>query len=234
MQTRNLKKLGLIGGISWHTTAQYYSIINNAVSEKMGGLNGAPCIIHSFNMADIEVLMKAEDHAGVLRLFTNAGMSMKRDGAQGLVICANTMHMFAEQITASTGLPVIHLVTATARAIIKEGHTIVALLGTRPTMDLGFYTANLAAHGIQTLLPDEQEKDFIHDSIFSELSRGVFTEETRKRYLGIMDRLVDRGARGIVLGCTDIPPLLKDHIYKVPLFDTTHIHAQAAADFCLG
>jgi aspartate racemase len=228
------KKLGLLGGISWISTVDYLTYINKIVGERLGGLNNAPCVIHCVNMADIEILMKAKNYDAVLELFINVCQSMKRDGAEGLVICANTMHMFAEQIERATGLPVIHLVKATAEAIRKENISTIGLLGTRPTMDMDFYVNILKDRGIKTLVPGEEQKDLIHDSIFRELSRGIFTGETRDQYLSIIGDLVKKGAQGIVLGCTDIPPLLRDNKLPVPLFDTTRIHAEAAAEFCLG
>ncbi|HEY6159752.1 MAG TPA: amino acid racemase, partial [Bacteroidia bacterium] len=198
-----MKKLGLIGGISWISTADYYSYINKIVSTKLGGLNNAPCIIHSFNMSDIEKLMKAGEYNKVLEGFSDAAIKMKQAGAEGLVICANTMHMFADELEKRSGLPVIHLVTATARAIRKQNLDTIGLLGTLPTMNLDFYRDKLSQLGIKTLVPGEEDKQFVHDSIFSELSRGIFTDEMRARYFSIMEKLKTRGAQGIVLGCTD-------------------------------
>jgi aspartate racemase len=178
--------------------------------------------------------MEAQDYAAVGELFVNAALHMKQGGAEGIVICANTMHMFAGLIEQRTGLPVIHMVTATAKAINAQGLKTVALLGTRPTMDLPFYKEKLAAHGIQTILPSEADKDYIHANIFEELSRGIFTQPTRERYIGIIKGLVAQGAEGIILGCTDIPPLISQGDVSVPVFDTTRLHAEAVLEFYMG
>lgn len=229
-----MKKLGLIGGISWHTTVDYYKYINAAVASRLGGLNCAPCVIHSFNMEDLKAPMNAKDYDAVLQLFTEACLNMKESGVEGLVICANTMHMFAFRLEERTGLPVIHMVVATAHAIKRQGLKTVALLGTRPTMDLAFYKDMLANHGLNPMVPNEDDKDYIHDSIFEELSRGIFTEATKARYQSIIADLVSKGAEGVILGCTDIPPLIGQDDVTVPVFDTTRLHAEAAAVFCLG
>jgi aspartate racemase len=164
------------------------------VSEKLGGLNAAPCIIHSFNMQDVANLMNARDYTAVSKLFCDAAIKMKADGAEGIVICANTMHMFAGDIEKQSGLPVISLVTATAKAIEAQKLTTIGLLGTRPTMDLPFYKEELSRYKITTLLPTEPDKDFVHETIFSELSRGIFTPGTRAGYTGSLKILL-RGVR---------------------------------------
>src|ERR1043165_7412753 len=229
-----MRKLGVIGGISWHTTADYYKILNEGVAARLGGLNAAPCIIHSFSMEAIKVHMDKQDYDAVRHLFVDAAIHMRQGGAEGVVICANTMHMFADDIEKGSGLPVIHMVTATAKAITAQGINSVALLGTRPTMDMPFYKDKLAAHGIKTLVPGEADKDYIHASIFEELSRGIFTQPTRERYLSIINKMIAQGAEGIILGCTDIPPLINPEDVSVPTFDTTRLHAEAALQFCLG
>ncbi len=229
-----MKKLGLIGGISWHTTVDYYRYINEAVAARLGGLHSGTFIIHSFSMEDLKVHMDKQDYAAVGEIFVKAAQNMKEGGAEAIVICANTMHLFAEEIEQRAGLPVIHMVTATAHAIKAKGIGTVALLGTRPTMDLPFYKDKLASFGIRTLLPSEEDKDVVHETIFSELSRGIFTEDTRARYVTIINKLVAQGAEGIILGCTDIPPLIRQEDVTVPVFDTTRLHAQAALEFCMG
>jgi aspartate racemase len=229
-----MKKLGLIGGISWFTSADYYKYINEGVNQRLGALNFAPCIMHSFSMEDIKKHMDAGDYDTVRNLFCDASLHMKQGGAEGIVICANTMHMFADDIEQRTGLPVIHMVDATAKAILGQNLRKVALLGTLPTMNLSFYKDKLAKYGIETVLPTEGDKEYIHASIFAELSRGIFTAETKARYISIINEMVANGAEGIILGCTDIPPLIAQEDVSVPVFDTTRLHAEAVVEFCLG
>jgi aspartate racemase len=229
-----MKILGLIGGISWVSTIDYYRYINKGVNEQLGWINYVHCILHSFNYGDIKKLGDAGEFGEVLRLFTEAGNNMKAGGAEAIVLCANTMHMFADELEAAVGLPVIHIASATAQAIREQQLDTVGLLGTIPTMEKDFYKEKLAERGISTLIPDDEERAFLHENIFEELGKGIFTEETREKYLAIIDGLIARGAQGIILGCTEIPMLLGQEDVRVPVFDTTKIHAAAAVQFCLG
>lgn len=229
-----MKILGLIGGTSWVSTIDYYRYINEGINERLGGLNYAHCLLHSFSYADIKHRGDANDFAGILELFTSAGNNMKQGGAEAIVLCANTMHMFADDLEKAVGLPVIHIATATAKAINKQGLATIGLLGTKPTMEKEFYKTRLLEHGIATIIPDEADRDFIHDTIFNELGKGLFTAVTKARYLAIMDGLAAKGAEGIILGCTEIPMLLTQDDVPVPVFDTTRIHAAAAVAFSLG
>ncbi len=229
-----MKILALIGGTSWVSTVDYYRYINEGINEQLGGIYYSRCIIHSFSYGVIKDMADAGNFAGVRNEFIAACLNMKDGGAEGIVLCANTMHMFAHDLEQATGMPVIHIATATARAINEAGLKKVGLLGTRPTMTMGFYTEKLSEHGIETLIPDEQEMDFIHETIFTELGKGMFTHETRERYINIMNRLVAAGAEGIILGCTEIPMLLTQEDVTMPVFDTTRIHAAAAVAFSLG
>ena len=178
--------------------------------------------------------MDAGNTAEVLNLFIKACLNMKDGGAEGIVLCVNTMHMFADDIEQATGLPVIHIAEATADAIKKQGLDKVALLGTRPTMEQDFYTKKLAAKGISALIPNDEDREFIHHTIFEELGKGLFTEPTKSRYISIINDLVGQGAQGAILGCTEIPMLLTQADLTVPAFDTTKIHSAAAVAFSLG
>lgn len=229
-----MKTLGLIGGISWVSTADYYKYINEGINKHLGWIYFSRCIIHSFSYGEIKNIADAGDFAVLGRQFIAACHNMKAGGAEAIVICANTMHMFADELERETGLPVIHIATATAKAINAQGLTKVGLLGTKPTMQLDFYKQKLAGHGIEALIPGAEDMDFIHNTIFEELGKGIFTEETRRRYLSIMDKLVAMGAQGIILGCTEIPMLVTQADVPVPVFDTTKIHADAAVAFSLG
>lgn len=229
-----MKTLGLIGGTSWVSTIDYYKYINEGINRHLGWIYYSRCIIHSFSYGEIKNLADAGNFAAVRDQFIAACLNMKAGGAEAIVLCANTMHMFADELEAATGMPVIHIATATAKAINKQGLKTIGLLGTKPTMLQDFYKQKLAAHGIDTLIPEGDDIEFIHDTIFDELGKGIFTAETKQRYLDIIDKLVARGAEGVILGCTEIPMLLTQADVNVPAFDTTQIHADAAVAFSLG
>ncbi len=228
-----MKTLGLIGGISWVSTADYYRYINEGINKRLGGLHFARCIIHSFSYAEIKDRADSGDMDGVGDMLTTAAVNLKNSGADGIVICANTMHLFADKVEATTGLSVIHIADATAQKIVQSGLKTIGLLGTKPTMEKDFYTNKLAGYGIRSLIPNETDRDFIHETIFYELGKGIVTAPTKQRYLTIINDLIQKGAEGIILGCTEIPLLITQADVKVPVFDTTLIHANAAIDFAL-
>jgi aspartate racemase len=229
-----VKTLGLIGGISWLSTAEYYRLINEGVNAKLGGLNNALSIIHTLNMADVAEINKKQDWDAALELLGTAAVNLKRSGADALVVCANTMHVIADRLEKRVGIPLIHIADATANAIRTQGIERVALLGTKYTMELPFFRDRLAWHGVTAVTPNEDEREYIHQSIFTELARNVIKPETRKRYVQIIERMSrEEGARGAILGCTEIPLLIKQSDTKTPVFDTTALHAAAAVDFAL-
>lgn len=230
----SMKTLALIGGTSWVSTVDYYRYINEGINQRLGGIYYSRCILHSFSYGHIKDLIDGGNQQEVLRQFTDACLNMKQAGAEGIVLCANTMHLFAPDLEAATGMPVIHVATATAKAITAQGMKKVALLGTKPTMLMDFYHNKLAEQGIAALIPDEADRDFIHDSIFTELGKGIFTPATKQRYIDIIEKMIAAGAEGIILGCTEIPMLLSQADVRVPVFDTTRIHAAAAVAFSLG
>jgi aspartate racemase len=229
-----MKILALIGGTSWVSTIDYYKYINEGVNQQLGWIYYSRCIVHSFNYGEIKNLGDAGNFNEIRDQFIAACLNMKEGGAEGIVLCANTMHMFADELEQATGMPVIHIATATAKAINEQGLTTVGLLGTKPTMTMDFYKQKLATNGIDTIIPDAADMDFVHNTIFEELGKGQFTDATKQRYLHIIDRLVTKGAQGIILGCTEIPMLLTQADVAVPVFDTTRIHAAAAVAFSLG
>jgi len=228
-----MKKLGLIGGISWVSTLDYYRYINEGINARLGGLNFAECIIYSLNFNDVQ-RYGWDNWDETFRLISDACMRVKAAGAEAIVLCANTAHAIAERLEVHVQLPVIHIATATANAISKQGLKKVGLLGTQFTMELPFYKDKLRAQGIETLIPQEQAvRDFIQQTVKEELGRGIVRQETRAAYIEITNQLIASGAEGLVLGCTEIPLLLSQQDVAVPLFDTTRIHAQAAVDFAL-
>jgi aspartate racemase len=228
-----MKKLGLIGGISWVSTADYYKLINQGINDRLGGLNFAECIIYSFNYADIKRNNDANDWESTFTMLLAAGNGLKHCGAEAIVLCANTMHLIADRLEEAIGLPVIHIATATAAAIEKHGLKKVGLLGTKFTMELDFFTSKLHDKDIEAIIPDAEDRDFVHATIFDELGKGIVTDATKERYLAIISKLIANGAEGIILGCTEIPLVIQPGDISVPAFDTALIHSEAAVKFAL-
>lgn len=229
-----MRKIGLIGGISWVSTADYYKLINEGINEKMGGLNFSECLIYSFNYSDIKKNNETNNWDSTFEMLFKACQFLKSGGAEAIVLCANTMHLIADRLEEAIDLPLIHIASATAVEIQKQEIRKVGLLGTKFTMELDFFTDKLKAKGIEAIIPEtEEDKDFIHTTIFEELGRGLVTAETKKRYLEIANQLIERGAEGIILGCTEIPLVILPGDLSVPIFDTTLIHSNAAVQFQL-
>lgn len=229
-----MRKIGLIGGISWVSTSDYYTLINKGINEKLGGLNFSECLIYSFNYADIKKNNDANDWDSTFNMLLKAAEVLKSGGAEAILLCANTMHLIADRLQQAIDIPLLHIAVETAIEIEKKQLKKVGLLGTKFTMELDFFKDKLAEKGIETIIPvSEEVKDFIHYTIFEELGRGIVTEETKKRYLEIANELIKNGAEGIILGCTEIPLVIKEGDLNVPIFDTTLIHTQAAINFQL-
>ena len=228
-----MKKIGLIGGISWVSTLDYYKYINEGVNVKLGGLNYAECIIYSFNYADIKKNNDANDWDKTLQMITTASEHLKSAGAEAIVLCANTLHLIADKLQENIKLPVIHIATATANEITKQKIKKVGLLGTKFTMELDFFTDKLKEQNIDSIIPNEEDRAFIHYTIFEELGRGLLLPESKNRYIEIINKLKEQGAEGVILGCTEIPLLVNQQDISVPLFDTALLHANAAVEFML-
>lgn len=223
-----MKKIGLVGGISWVSTLDYYRFINEGVNAKLGGLNAAECMIYSLNFGDVQ----AKGWENAYELLLNACESLKRSGAEGIVLCANTAHLFADKLQAAVSLPVIHIGAETAKAINKSGYKRVGLLGTRFTMEMDFYRNKLEEYGLEVLIPEAQEtRDYIQYTVKEELGVGFINPETKARYMAIVETLVSRGAECIILGCTEIPMLISQKDFTIPAFDTAQIHSDAIVDF---
>lgn len=229
-----MKILGLIGGISWVSTIDYYRMINQGINKRLGNLNFAECMLHSFNYQDIKRNNDAEDWDATLKMLTKAGLNMKNGDAEAIVLCANTMHMVADQLQQNLQLPVIHIATATADAITAKGLKKVGLLGTKFTMERPFFRDKLTDQNIEVLIPDQKDREYIHHTIFEELGRSLFKPDTKQFYLDAIHKLALRGAEGIILGCTEIPMLISPDDIDIPLFDTLQIHSEAAVEFALG
>lgn len=228
-----MKTLGLIGGTSWHSTVDYYKLINRMVNERLGGLHAARLVMHSMNFHEFYSDNQAGGWESTARFLTPIAQQLEQIGAEGLVLCANTPHMVAPQIQAAIKIPLIHIAEATALEIRKANLQRVALLGTVFTMEQPFYRDILAKHGIETIVPEKTERDWIHSTIFNELGLGIFKPETKSEYIRIMKELKQQGAEGVILGCTEIPMLMTLDECPLKGFDTTVIHATAAVDFML-
>ena len=225
-----MKKIGLVGGISWVSTMDYYKFINEGINEKLGGLNFAECIIYSLNFGDVQ----EKTWENSFDLLLNACENLKSSGVDAIILCANTAHLFADEIHDKIKLPVIHIGTATAIAVKKRGLKKVGLLGTKFTMEMEFYIKKLEENGLKVLVPVKQEtRNYIQNTVKEELGRGLIKAETKENYISIVKELVERGAEGIILGCTEIPMLIGQADFSVPIFDTTKIHSQAAVEYVL-
>ena len=229
-----MRTLGLIGGTTWHSTVDYYRLINQGVQERLGGHSSAAMVMVSVDFAPVQALQDRGDWTELGRLMVRAARTLEGAGAEAIVICANTMHQLAPDIEAAVKLPILHIADAAAAAVKAKGLASVGLLGTRFTMEMDFYRARLEkAHGLKVLVPDAPEREIVHAVIYDELGRGIVREESRLAYVKIIEGLVRRGAQGVILGCTEIPLLIKDQDSPVPVFDTTALHAAAAVDFAL-
>jgi aspartate racemase len=228
-----MKTIGLIGGMSWESTSVYYSYINRLVQEKLGGIHSARCLLYSFDFEEIAALQRNGDWEKATEKMIEAAKFLETGGADCIVICTNTMHLMAEDLQKACKIPVIHIVDCVVEEIKKQGIDSVGLLGTRFTMEQPFYKKILEANGIEVLVPEEDDRELIHEVIFEELCRGEFKGESKTAYLDIIRRLEKKGAQGIILGCTEIPLLISQEDCRLPLFDTTFIHASKAVRFAL-
>lgn len=223
-----MKKIGLVGGISWVSTMDYYKLINEGVNSKLGGLNFAECIIYSLNFGDIQEISWINS----FELLLNACESLKRSGVDGLVLCANTAHLFADKLQERINLPIIHMGVETAKSVTKQGFKKAGLLGTKFTMEMDFYRNKLEEYGLEFFMPEKQEtRDYIQHTLKEELGIGFINPETRTRYISIVKEMVDRGSECIILGCTEIPLLISQDNFTIPVFDTTKIHSQAVVEY---
>jgi aspartate racemase len=229
-----VKTLGLVGGTGWPSTLEYYRAINEQVGRRLGGQDAARLLLYSLNFGDVLRRFDAGDDRGVHQLVLDAARAVISGGAEGILLCANTLHMFAGELEVELPRPIVHIAEATARQIQARGLTRVGLLGTRRTMELDFYPAKMRERGIEVLVPGEEERAFVNEAILKELILDRFLPETKVRLLSIMEGLRAQGAQGVVLGCTEIPLLVKQADIDLPLFDTLALHVNAAVDFALG
>jgi aspartate racemase len=229
-----VKIIGLIGGMSWESTVPYYQQINEVIKERLGGLHSAKLILYSVDFHEIERFQHAGEWAGAGRLLAEAARSLQSAGAEFLVLCTNTMHKVASTIEAAVSIPLLHIADPTALKIREAGYSKVGLLGTRFTMEEGFYIDRLQdRHGLQVLVPESEDREVVHRIIYEELCLGRVLPKSREEYRRVIADLKGQGAQAIILGCTEISLLIGPEDAEIPLFDTTHIHARSAAEWSL-
>jgi len=229
-----MKVIGLIGGMSWESTVEYYRVINQSVRERLGGLRSAKCVLYSVDFAEVAELQRREQWTEAAQLLVGAAQNVEKAGADLVLICTNTMHKLAETVQAGIGIPLLHIADATAEKVKQAGLQRVGLLGTRFTMEEKFYRRRLADQfGLEVLIPDAKDREIIHRIIYDELCVGNIRPKSKENAASIMSRLVDADAQGIILGCTELGLLLSHGDSRVPLFDTTRLHASAAVEYAL-
>ncbi len=229
-----MKTIGLIGGMSWESTATYYQRINTLIKERLGGLHSARLVIYSVDFHDIEVLQRENRWTEAGDMLAQAGCALRTAGADALLICTNTMHKVADVVETASGLPLLHIADVTGEALRKAGLSHIALFGTRFTMEQDFYRGRLSErYGIDVLIPDETDRQRIHAIIYDELCVGTLSASSRQELIGIIHKMSERGAEGVILGCTELPLLIRAADSPLPVFDTTELHARSAVDFSL-
>ena len=228
-----MKTIGLIGGMSWESTATYYKIINETVKEKLGGLHSAKCILYSVDFQEIEECQANGNWEKSGEILGEAAYNLEKAGADFIVICTNTMHKVVNQIKEKISIPILHIAEMTAEKILEKGLKNIALLGTKYTMEQDFYKSKLIEKGINVIIPDKNDIEIINEVIYDELCLGIINSNSKKKFLEIVDKLRSKGAEGIILGCTEIGLLIKNEDTDVPLFDTAIIHAEQAAMYSI-
>lgn len=229
-----MRTIGLIGGMSWESSAEYYRLLNQGVRDRLGPTTSASCLLWSFNFAEIEALQHRGDWDGLTARMVDAAQRLEAGGADALLICTNTMHRMADAVQDAVGVPLLHIADPTAERIASAGIRTVGLLGTAFTMEHDFYKGRLAQkYGLSVLVPDADDRATVHRIIYQELVAGKVLPESREAYRAIIARLVEAGAEGIILGCTEIMLLVRPEDSAVPVFDTTALHAAAAVEMAL-
>lgn len=229
-----MKTIGLIGGMSWESSLEYYRILNESVKHRLGGFHSAECVMYSVDFEEIEKLQHQDDWEALGRVMIDVAQKVERAGADFLVICTNTMHQVAEEVQESVRIPLLHIVDVTADAIKITGQSKVGLLGTKFTMERDFYKKRLLQkHNIEVIIPDDSDREEVHRILYSELCLGEIKASSRETFRTVIQKLISRGAQAVILGCTEIPLIVKQPDYEIPLYDTTTLHAEAAVAFAL-
>lgn len=228
-----MKIIGLVGGTSWISSLDYYRLFNEITNQRLGGNEAAKIVLYSVNYGEIVTYTHQGNWDAIAAIIADAAQKVERAGADCILLGANTMHHVAEKVQQSVKVPLLHIADVVGKAITEKQLKKVALLGTKYTMLFDFYTRKLADYGIETIIPDAEGVDFVNNAIYNELGKGKFLPETKQRFLQLIDKLAGQGAEGVILGCTEIPMLVKQEDTLVPVFDTTMLHATAAVDFAL-
>ncbi|PAF53011.1 aspartate racemase [Helicobacter sp. 13S00482-2] len=228
-----MKMIGLLGGMSWESTAIYYQIINTVIKEELGDLHSAKVLLYSVDFQEIQEYQKCGEWEKSARVLANAALNLQKAGADFIVICSNTMHKVLPQISQNICIPILHIAEVTAKELQKKNILKVGLLGTKYTLQQGFYKDKLIANGIEVIIPDEDDIEIINHIIYDELCVGVVSENSKSQYLHIIKKLSGKGAEGIILGCTEIGLLISQKDTELPIFDTTYIHANQAAMYSI-
>ncbi|HBF8412962.1 aspartate/glutamate racemase family protein [Clostridioides difficile] len=224
-----MKTIGLIGGMSWESTITYYQVINTVIKERLGGLHSSKCILYSVDFQEIEECQSSGNWEKSAKILADAAIKLQEAGADFIVICTNTIHKVSDKIQESIHIPLLHIADVTATVLREKEIKKVALLGTKYTMEQDFYKNVIINNGIEVLIPNEEDRIIVNDTIFNELCLGIISESSKKAFLSIIDKLGKQGAEGVILGCTEIGLLIKQNDTSIPLFDTTVIHAIEAA-----
>lgn len=232
-ETLEMKTIGLVGGTGWVSSQEYYKIINETVNQKLGGMTFPRIILNSVNYGDIYTCNQENNRDGVYQILKQASNTVCNAGADFIALCANTLHFTYERLQNDINVPILHIADTTAKSIKSKKIKKVGLLGTRETMELDFYKKRLAQQEIEVIIPEKQEREFIHNAIMNELLKELFLPETKSKFLGIMNKLIEKGAQGMILGCTEIPLLVKQNDFGHPLFNTLELHAKAIAEFAI-
>ena len=228
-----MRLLGVLGGMSWTSTAEYYRYLNQGVSARLGGLHSARLLVHSVDFEPVAAMQHQGDWDGTAAVLVDAALGLERAGAEGLILATNTMHKVAEELEAAIGIPLLHIADATAERVRADGRRAVGLLATAFTMELDFYTGRLRDHGLEVLVPDDAQRADVHRIIYDELCLDIVRDSSRQRYREVIAALVERGAEAIILGCTEIGLLVRAGDSAVPLYDTAAIHADRAVEWML-
>jgi aspartate racemase len=228
-----MKTLGLIGGTSWVSTMDYYRLLNQLMNERLGGLTSAKLLLVSIDFQEFKTLLDKNNWDRISEIFIDASRNLEKIGADSIVMCANTPHYVSDTVQKEISIPLLHIAEATANEVLRREINKVLLLGTKFTMEQEFFKKRLLISKIETLIPDQKDREFIHQNIFAELGKGIFKPETKRKYLDIIDKSVHKGAEGVIFGCTEIPMLIKQEDCRIPTFDSTLLHARYAVDFAL-
>jgi len=229
-----MKTLGLIGGLSWFSTTVYYRNINQMISQQLGGSHSARLLLYSVDFNDFRVMQDAGDWAKLGIMMSDIAKSLETAGADCILMCTNTPHLIADTVRGNINIPLLHIAEETAKEIVAQKCGTVGLIGTRFTMENSFFRDKLSTFGINVVTPEAEDRDFVHSSIFNELTKGIFRDDTKAKCLEIIQKLKKAGAQGVVFGCTEISLLIRPEDCDIPVFDTTIIHSTAAVKFALG